>query len=133
MSKWSDKTRRKGRRDGFTLLEVLVAFVILSVSLVALLRAFSSGIGAVGTAADYRTAALLARSKIDEIGPVIELTEGRHAGRFENGYDWHAEITAYDLGQPAPFPVLGYQVAVTVQWQGGRAITLTSLRLAASE
>ena len=133
MSKSPDKPCLSGRLGGFTLLEVLVAFVILSVSLVALMRGFSSGLGAVGAAGDYRTAVLLARSKIDEIGPVIELTEGQHGGTFENGYQWQAEIAAHDLGQSPPFPVLGYRVAVTVQWQGGRAITLTSLRLAVAE
>ena len=133
MSKSSDKPHRAGRRGGFTLLEVLVAFVILSVSLVALMRGFSSGLGAVGAAGDYRTAVLLVRSKIDEIGPVFELTEGRHGGTFENGYEWQAEIAAYDLGYAPPFPVLGYLVTVTVEWQGDRAITLTSLRLAAVE
>ncbi len=133
MSKLPDKPSPSDRRGGFTLLEVLVAFVILSVSLVALMRGFSSGLGAVGAAADYRTAVLLARSKIDEIGPVIELTEGRHGGTLENGYEWQADIAAYDLGHAPPFPVLGYQVTVTVEWQGGRAITLTSLRLAAAE
>ena len=133
MSKLSNRARRNGSRGGFTLLEVLVAFVILSVSLVALMRGFSSGLNAVGAAGDYQIATMLARSKIDEIGPVIELTEGHHAGTFENGYEWQAEITAYDLGQAEPFPVQGYQIAVTVQWQGGRTISLTSLRLAAAE
>ena len=133
MSKLSNRTGRNRSRGGFTLLEVLVAFVILSVSLVALMRGFSSGLNAIGAAGDYQIATMLARSKIDEIGPVIELTEGHHAGTFENGYAWQAEITAYDLGQAEPFPVQGYQIAVTVQWQGGRTISLTSLRLAAAE
>ena len=110
-----------------------MAFVILSVALAALLRAFSSGLGAVGAADAYRTAVLLARSKVDEIGPLIPLADGRHVGTFEHGFDWRADIQAHELAEAAVPQVAAYRIVVTVSWQGGRSVTLTSLRLAAAE
>ena len=99
----------------------------------ALLRAFASGLGAVGAADAYRTAVQLARSKVDEIGPLIPLAEGRHVGTFEQGFGWRADILAHELGEAAPPQVTAFRVVVTVSWQGGRSVTLTSLRLAAAE
>ena len=110
-----------------------MAFAILSVALAALLRAFSSGLSAVGAADAYRTAVLLARSKVDEIGPLIPLAEGHHVGTFEHGFDWRADILAHELAEAAVPQVAAYRIVVTVSWQGGRSVTLTSLRLAAAE
>ena len=42
-----------GRKDGFTLLEVLVAFVLLATTVTVILQLFSSGIKALSVSEDY--------------------------------------------------------------------------------
>lgn len=70
------------------MLEVLIAFAILAVTLAALMQAFSQGLHGLDVAEDYATATMLARSKMAEIGPIIPIEEGEHTGDFENGWQW---------------------------------------------
>ncbi len=125
---------RDNRTRGFTLLEVLVAFTILAVALVALLRAFSSGLRGLDAAEAATAAVQHARSKIEEIGSVIPLEPGLHEGDFEDGYHWRVVIEPHELGDAAAaetLPLLPYEIEVTVTGEtGGGTVTLRSLRLA---
>jgi type II secretion system protein I len=60
------QTRSDRRQVGFTLIEVLVALVILGLGVASILVAYSSGINLMRVARDKTTAALLARSKLEE-------------------------------------------------------------------
>jgi type II secretion system protein I len=81
---------------GFTLLEVLIAFAILAVLLVPILKVFGDGLGSTETARTYATAALLARSKLAALGIDEPLKEGETSGTFEaqgqQGYRWRLAI-----------------------------------------
>jgi general secretion pathway protein I len=127
---------RKSR--GFTLLEVLVAFTILAVALVALLRAFSSGLRGLDAAEAATAAVQHARSKMAEVGSVIPLEPGVEEGAFEDGYQWRVVIEPHELGDAAAaetLPLLPYEIEVTVTGgtgggSRGGTVTLRSLRLA---
>ena len=67
---------RGGDDAGFTLLEVLIAFAVLAVMLVPILQIFGGGLGVTQTARGYAEAALLARSKLAELG-VAKLRGGQ--------------------------------------------------------
>lgn len=96
---WSKDARRTNR--GFTLVEVLIAFAILAVTLTALIQAFSQGLRSLEVAEDYATATMLARSKMAEIGPLIAVEESEFTGEFENGWQWRVEIVPFaDDGDP---------------------------------
>lgn len=56
-----------GFRDGFSLLELLVAVMILAGSLVVILQLFSGGLKAVTLSENYRRALFHARSRMEEI------------------------------------------------------------------
>jgi general secretion pathway protein I len=116
---------------------VLVAFTILAVALVALLRAFSSGLRGLDAAAAATAAIQHARSKIEEVGTLIPLEPGIQEGTFEDGYQWRVVIEPHELGDTAAaesLPVLPYEIEVTVTGAGAGpgagAVTLRSLRLA---
>jgi len=110
---------------------VLVAFTILAVGLVALLRSFSSGLRGLDAAAAATAAVQHARSKIEEVGTLIPLEPGIEEGTFEDGYHWRVVIEPHDLGDAAAaesLPLLPYDVEVIVT--GAGTVTLRSLRLA---
>ncbi len=90
---WNRDYRRT--RGGFTLLEVLIAFAILAVAMTALMQAFSQGLRGLERAEDYATAAMLARSKLAEVGPIIPIEEGEHTGDFANGWQWQVVVLPY--------------------------------------
>ena len=121
------------RCGGFTLLEVLIAFTILAVALVALLRAFSSGLRGLDAAEAGAAALQHARSKIEEVGTVIPLETGEHSGEFEDGTRWSIAIRPHETGEGAAVETVAlvpYEIEVTVSRERGGKVTLRSLRLA---
>ena len=124
---------RGNRTRGFTLLEVLVAFTILAVGLVALLRAFSSGLRGLDAAETASIAVQHARSKMAEVGSVMPLEPGAEEGAFDDDFRWRVAIEPHELGDGAAaeaLPLLPYEIEVTVTGSRGGAVTLRSLRLA---
>lgn len=117
---------------GFSLLEVLVAFIILSLALGVLMRIFSGGLGNIGAAEHYSRAVAIAESQLAAAGVESPLTEGEYTGETENGYAWRTSMQRYDAGtQPLEgvvLPVDLYQVEVTVNWDN-TATTPRTLRL----
>jgi prepilin-type N-terminal cleavage/methylation domain-containing protein len=127
--------RRGVRCRGFTLLEVLIAFIILAVASAAIYRGLSSGMVGLG-AADARTAAVLhARSKLDEVGVTIPMVPGEVSGAFEDGTAWSVTIAPFLAGAETEeaaqeLPMMAYHVSVTVEAKDGVPVTLTTYRLA---
>ena len=136
-SLWTSRPRRRrGRAGGFTLLEVIVAFTILSVALVAILQSFATGMQGLGAAKTSATAVMHARSKLDEVGQSIQLEEGETGGDFDDGYTWRlriAEIPYEEEGQVAGPLATPFEVEIRVSAPRGRSVTLTTLRLGARE
>jgi general secretion pathway protein I len=118
-----------GRRPGFTLLEVLVALVILSLAVVSMIQLFSQGLRLLKVSGDYQQAVLLADQKAREVETV---REGVEAGR-EGDFEWERRATVTTV--PAELTVTGtnpirlFQVTVQVRW-GGRSVEIATLRTA---
>ncbi len=117
---------------GFSLLEVLVAFVILSLVLGVLMRIFSGALGNIGAAEQYSRAVAIAESKLAAVGVEAPLEEGESAGDAGGGYAWQATVQRFDAGiSPVDNTVQGvglYRVEVVVNW-GDDATTPRRLRL----
>ena len=86
---------RPGRESGFTILEVLVAFVVFAVTLGALLQVFSGGLRDAQLADEYARAVMIAQSRLAEFTAAERLEERSLSGR-EEGFDWTLVAEPYD-------------------------------------
>ena len=124
-------------QQGFTLMEVLVAFAILTVALGGLMLAFSNGLRTTDRAVTISAATLQAQSLLEEVGESIPVREGRTTGVLENGARWWMAIERYDTGESGAAAVVrtlfAYRVDVSVEWGADRTVTLTSLRLGSED
>ena len=127
--------RRRQSQRGFSLLEVLVAFAILAVSLGVLLGIFSRATSATIASAQYSQAATLAESLLNLVGHEIPLEEGTVSGETESGFSW--ELTLFELDLSDEFPtstpsVTVYRINATVLWFDAgrpRRLMLATLKL----
>lgn len=91
------------RARGFTLLEVLVSFVILAAASALLLGMLSGGLKQVGRARSDTEASLFAQTTLDQLGVLLPLEPGAQEGEYDGGrYHWRMEIARVD--DPAPVP-----------------------------
>ncbi len=127
--------RSRRSTSGFTLIEVLVAFMILTLSLTVLFRIFSGGLGNVTASGDYTRAVQIAESRLAAAGVSDPLFPGVTYGDVAGSFNWQRAVehyvprgeSAYELG-----PLAAYRVTVEVSWtRDGREklLTLSSVRL----
>lgn len=126
----------KRASGGFSLLEVLVAFVILALTMSVMMRIFSGGLRNAVLAEDYSRAVLLAESRLAELS--VQPVEGEAGGEFDAKYRWRSSIHPWvddaDAAGAQPLPVRLMAIEVSVAWadEGGksREVGLGTLQLA---
>jgi general secretion pathway protein I len=130
-----DRRQLDVRQSGYTLIEVLVAFMILALALTVLMRIFSGGLRNVSVSSDYATATLIAESRLAAAGIDVLLTPGETSGTEGERFAWTVSVQDYQ-----PWPgyrsaakgVDAYRVTVTVEWPHGdntRRVGLSTVRL----
>jgi general secretion pathway protein I len=117
------------RQDGFTLIEVLVAFAILALTVVVAVQGFAQGLRLLKLSGDHQRAILIADQKARE---VVVPKEGREEGT-EGAFAWERvtkPVAAPDLegpGRPPKWHV--YEITVQVAWgEQRRSVAVTTLR-----
>jgi general secretion pathway protein I len=129
------------RQRGFTLLELLVAFVILALAVGVLMRSFGQGLRNAALTEEYTLATLHVESVLATLGVEEPLSEGELGGEFDDGYWWQASIRRYeDPDAPqleADTGITPYQVTVRVYWgeesRDPHSLSLETLRLGVDE
>lgn len=122
--------RRRSR--GFTLLEVMLAFVIFALSFATVLEIMAGSMRSVGRANDDTEVALLAQSLMDSVGTEVPIEEGQYSGTGMDRYNWNMDISLYDAsaddaGEAGIDQELAdmsgielYRVDLEIDWNTGR-------------
>ncbi|WP_372866043.1 prepilin-type N-terminal cleavage/methylation domain-containing protein [Pseudomonas sp.] len=126
---------KRPRQAGFTLLEVLVAFVILALVMGVLTRILSLSMRSLETAGHYQQALQLAESQLAEVGARLTARRSEHLqGRLQPPYRWRAEVVPYEFSNQSTLldsRVMPRLIRVTVSWgdRDSQEVTLTTIRL----
>ena len=80
------------REDGFTLIEVIVAFVILALSLITLYRALGGAYSGARRVALQDEALAVGQSQMARIGNDIPVAPGMLDGRLSRGSTWRLVV-----------------------------------------
>lgn len=122
-------------QQGFSLIEILVAFMILAMSLTVIFRIYSGGLRNVSLAQDYALAELLAESQLSVVGINAALEEGTTSGEWNDRFSWQRDIARYKAwedNRKLSTKVQAYWVTVKVTWQHSRGdseVSLAGIRL----
>jgi general secretion pathway protein I len=127
------------RESGMTLLEVLVASVIMAVAVVGLLGSLTTSMKSAARLTDYDRGTMLARNKMDELLaqtrlPRMTMLEGRFDPVVTSGMEagWRARIGPFESLPNAPAGSLELErVELEVWWMVGdqrKTFTLEGFR-----
>lgn len=127
------------RSRGFTLLEMLVATLIMGIAVVGLLANISASLGNAARLTGYDRAALLARQKMDELLLDQRLPKGvPFEGRFDPALaggaeaGWRAQLTPFEAPPNArPGTEVLERLELEIWWMSGgkrRALALEGFR-----
>lgn len=119
------------RQTGLSLLELLVAFVIMAIALGVLYKASGTSARAVGDAERYQRAVFLAHSLLEARDGVPQ--GGWNVSGQSAGYEWTVRSQPYatDLSRSSPAVVELHQLNIAVNWlERGqmRQIVVSTLR-----
>ena len=146
------------RARGFTLIEMIAAFVIFAIAVGSLMQILTMSMGATRRSLDETRAALWAQSMLDNVGIGERIEAGSTNGEFDRNYRWEMDIELIDpqlieataedtmgtaavasqVGNPGTSPISEmtqmelYHVELRVLWgdrMRERSARFTSLRL----
>lgn len=133
------------RVRGFTLLEVMLAFVLLAAAMGLLIAMLSNGLRQVQQAQNATEATLYAQSLLDTLGVLEPIEAGQREGDFDDGR-YHYQLEIAETTDPAPRTITPvamepakeanppklYRIALTVTWGGNlpaQRLSFVTLRL----
>ena len=125
------------KQEGFSLLEILVAFAILALSIGVLLKIFSGGANTAIIAEDYNAAVQIAESIMAKTGVETQLQEGEESGWENEKYHWQVIIRPFQFNLENfvdidlnTLKTNFFKVDVIVSWgDDGRELQLSTLKL----
>lgn len=129
--------RRRARRGGFTLLETLVAFAILTATLGALLQGVGGGARNEARADFLLRATREARSQIAALGVADPILAGETSGRYPDGLEWSLSVAPLDAAKAptggAAATTYGVRLRVRRPGSGADALTFSTIKIAVDQ
>jgi len=106
---------------GFTLIEILVAISILSISLVVIFQLFSGGLKSSRLSDQYTRGIFHAKEKMEEILLSTEFSEEGAEGEFDDSFRWKSAIVRIEQAEEeeSRLPFNTFNITVDVMWDEG--------------
>lgn len=122
------------------MLEILIAFSILALSLGILLKIFSTGVNSAIAAEDYTAAVQIAESLMARTGMEKPLLAGQESGLEEDKFHWKVVVSPYSFNpennDDTGITAILFKVKATVSWGDDntrlseKRVELSTLKLA---
>ena len=135
-------SRLRSNQQGFSLLEILIAFSILALSLGIVLKIFSAGVRTAQVTGNYTTAMQIAQNLLNQTGSTLPLKIAEFQGNEADIYHWRLRISPQQFVSPAlsfdGLPVALFHIIAHVEWDAKhladeRVIELTTWKLATKD
>ena len=122
----------RGDRDGFTLIEVIIAIAILGIGLTVIMELFSGGLRLARVAEEHTRAMNYASLRMEEIATQKTVEEGEEEGEFDKTFRWQVGIKKVDIlggdhGTEFKPPATLYHIRLLVLWKSGSGERSASL------
>ncbi len=127
------------KQQGFSLLEILIAFSILALSLGILLKIFSAGVNTALIGEDYTAAVQIAEGLMAKTGVEKPLQAGQEEGTENEKYHWLVVVSPFEFNPEnndvTAITATLFKVKVTVSWgddnthANGSQVELSTLKL----
>ena len=106
---------------GFTLIEILVAISILSISLVVIFQLFSGGLKSSRLSDQYTRGIFHVREKMEELLLSTEFSEEDAEGDFDDSFRWKSAIVRIEQAEEeeSKLPFNTFNITVDVMWDEG--------------
>jgi len=106
------------KQKAFTLIEVLVAFTIMAMTIGILLEIFTRSTTSLIRSQAYTQAAIIAQSQLARVGIDIEIENGQETGKTKSEFEWLIDIAPYNLSETVEFSEQfeAWLVTVDVSW-----------------
>jgi general secretion pathway protein I len=124
--------QKRDGKEGFTLLEVLVALSLLSIAVTIVFQLFSADLKAIALSEHYVAAAVRAESRMSEILSDEKLSEGSWTETSIEDYRIDVAVTNVFQARTDELPVRLLEVVLTVRWMKDRRekyLTFRSMKL----
>ena len=113
------------RQQGFTLIEMLAAFMVFALGFAVMMDVASSGMRNARRTAEQTEAALWAQSLMDAAGIDAKIEPGASSGKFDRKYRWDMQVSDWEPPADAArfegaAPLELYRIEVVVRWGNGQ-------------
>ncbi|MBF0344284.1 MAG: prepilin-type N-terminal cleavage/methylation domain-containing protein [Nitrospirae bacterium] len=111
------KTAGVLQKDGFTLIEIMVAITLVAIGITSIVQLFSGSLRLVSSSEGYTKAIVAAQSKLRSVIADSNLREEEYMEKANNVYTYHVSIQQIDKDKTDPLQYDLYSIKVTVKWK----------------
>jgi prepilin-type N-terminal cleavage/methylation domain-containing protein len=119
-------------REGFTLLEVIVAIAILGIAVAVVMQLFSADLRAISTSGDYVAAATRAEAEMRNVLDDKNLREASFSETTPDGYRIDVSVAQALKERTENLQVKLLRIDLTVHWTKGtkeKSLTLSTMKI----